>query len=515
MQPALRCIAVLFVATAVIPAQTAEGPYMGFPLQFLVGPNTYAAGGTTPVARLQMQAKDAGFTAFTSATTARPTDPRFLVSAPPGVVSMFGAVPTGFGLGAISTGFHYVFYNGATGMLDMEGRWGALLFSVTRNSTGAPGSLVRGEVTRPGGDGAAADLFSMVLPNSTLPTPMSCWPIGTPQLATDSGQMGFAVGPSGQKPELRDFDPYMSMYDDGEPVRSMLPNDPWVFFSLTAESLLLPAVQSHTLSWFGGNPAVQSGATILRTQWISAASPPHWTTPEVHLTNLQLGLTDPTDDIDALAVDEARNVLLLSLRKTVVRPTTEHQLMVATWTGSPFGFLATPATAYMYSSAAGPQRVADAAGIVDGDDIDGTCIEDPTNGAALPLSHGYLVYCGVPFAPGIPASLSVAVTRGIPATPSVSSYYTSVSGLDSVGFTDAANFVMLVVSFPGPTGNPYGGPATTLFFRPPLNTLGYETYRYDVPVLGQGLPWGAQLDFQWAALGATSIVVSPIARIGI
>jgi len=490
----------------VAPAQAvSEGPYMGFPLHFLVGANTYAAGGTMPLPRVQQFTKDCGFTSLALAAPTGPANPRFTTAA------MFGSgLPAAFAIDAISSGYHYIFANPSTLLVDMAGRWGALLFSVTRSSVGNPGSVVHDEATRVGGEGAAADLFSMILPGSTLPPGLSCVPIGVSQRATDSSQMGFAVPATGQKPELGDFDPYITMYDDGPPVRGYLSDDPWVFFSLSNAALANLAVQAMVTPWFVTNPAAMNGATILRMQWDSTAATPHWRTPEIHLSSAQLGLTDPNDDIDALAVDEARNLVLFSLRYDPARPTTDRQLMIASWIGTPF--LAGTATPYKYQTPAGPQNVVDLTGIVATDDIDATCEEDPGNGAAIPLSRAYIRYCGLPMAPGIPVGLSGSVHRGTPGGAGVSTYYVSVDGLG--GVTDAANFVALVVSLSSLQGSPYSGPAVTLFVRPPLNQLGYETVPYSVPLLQPNTAtWGVALDFQWGALGNSTTVVSPLLRV--
>lgn len=490
---------------AALSAQRSEGPYLGFPLHSLVGPNTFASGSSLPMPRQQQYAKEAGFNPMIATAPTGPANPRFTTAA------MFGAVPPGFFVDAISSGYNYVFANPTTLQLDMGGRWGALLWSVTRNSTGAPGSLLHDEATRAGGEGAAADLFSMILPGSALPAPLSCFPIGVPQRATDSSQMGFVLGPAGQKPEMADFDPFLSMYDDGPPVRAHLTDDPWIYFSLSNGSLADPAVQAFVAPWFATDPAATSGATILRMQWQSTATPARWTTPEIHLTNTALGLTDPNDDIDALAVDATQRLLLLSLRYDPARPSLDRQLMIASWVGAPFSGPGTPATAYSYPTPSGPRRVADVTGIVTTDDIDAVCSDDPGNGAAVPLTRGYITYCGMPMGPGLPVDLEASVHRGTPVGPGLSSYYVSVDGF--MGLTDMPDLVALFLSLPAPSGLPYGGPAVTLYIGPPRRPLGYDTFVYSLPLRPQTQTWGAMLDFQWGALRGPTIVVSPILRI--
>ena len=512
---AVPIVVLLMHASAL--AQTSEGPFMGMPLHLLVGPNTTGPAGTALPVQGQYD-KDPGFVDLAAATPPGPaTEPRFTTQALFAYNATGGTLPPTFRVSSISSGLNYVFADTTTLQLDMAGSWGALLFSVTRGTAGDPGSLI---ASRAGSsEGAAADLFSMILPGSTLPTSMTCFPVAVPQLATRSSQMGFQAPTGSPKPEMGDFDPFITMYNDGPTVRALLPDDPWVYFTLPQAVATDPAVTGWYRRGATPLPAAAHGGTILRTQWLFAAIPPHWSPPEVHLTWNELGLT-ATDEIDALAVDEARNLLVLSLKydATATMSNSDRQLMIASWTGSPFDTVpAVPATPYKYDAGGGMLRnLSDQTGAGSNGDVDAVCEEDPGNGAVVPLAHAYLHPCH-PSSTGtlFPIGMSGSVFLGRPVSGTGTTYGVSVDGL--LGVTDTPSLLFMVVGLPSPQGAafPPGGVVSTYFVVP--DPSGWQTIPFSLTHPNQNTPsvtWGVPLDFIWAAFGASmGVVLSPVSRI--
>jgi hypothetical protein len=515
MQRVVALVSVCLSATIVLAQTPSVGPFMGMPLHLTVGPGTRGPAATVlPVPVTYV--KDSGFVDL-AATAAPPvaSEPNFTAAALFAANAAGGVLPPGFRIGSLSSGLNYVFANPSTRVVDMAGRWGGLLFSVSRMTNGSPGSLIEMERASPGA--AGADLFSLILPGSTLPASMSCFPIAIPQRATDGSQMGFTA-PVGNPPEMTDFDPFISMYDDGPTVRSLLPDDPWIFFSLPTTVATNPAFD---LWYYRGTtplPIAKAGGTILRTQWLSTAATPHWSVPEIHMTYLDLAL-GPTEEIDALAVDDGQNLLLFSLKYdvTATRPNSDRQLMIAAWVGSPSDTPVAPPVPYKYDAGGGSLvNVADLTGQGSNGDIDAICETDPGNGP-VPLSHAYVHAC-TPASTGslFPTGLSCSVFMRRPTGAGITSYAASVDGCG--GVTDIPGLLVLVVGLPSPQGAafPPGGVLTPYFVQP--SPAGWQTQTFNLARSNPQVPsatWGASLDFIWAAFGSSSVVLSTISRIRI
>lgn len=353
--------------------RASEGPLAGVPHAVSVASGTSSPSG--PLAIDEVYLKDWGFQAAAPSTwTPLPGPPRpdFRASA-----ILAGASPRP-DLDACSIGLDWIISNAAGEVFPPAPAWAALTFSVTRATVGEPPTVGRtwGRIwdeTRPGvADGAAADLFSYVLPGSALPAE---W-VDVTQRAQDSLELNaFAPAVPGN---LDAHDIFIALYQLDGPVLGLLPPQPRFYFSVTPATVaLVPPAW-----WMTTTP---SAATILVTQWNALTAT--WSVPIPFLTFAQLGLT-AADDIDALAVDETRRFLLFSTATGLPDP-----LMFANWNS------AVPAVA-IYRMPITGEPVARRIGLRPTDDFDAVCSIDPG-----PLQFAF----GRPFAP-IP---------GVPHTPNV------------------------------------------------------------------------------------------------
>lgn len=182
--------------------------------------------------------------------------------------------------------------------------------------------------------------------------------------------------------EISALDFYTPLYEAGPPVRPFLPDEPTVFFSVSHEAVFPSGggLSSVPPVWFAGSSP--SSATILRTTWMKLAGA--WSTPVVHLPYGALGL-DIEDDIDALAVDQPKCLLLFSIAKTATS-TLAEQLQIASWPcpdsarapEPPWGgYTSGTSTGVYVTGGAGSSSMASRTRVGTDGDVDGVCTVDP------------------------------------------------------------------------------------------------------------------------------------------
>ncbi|GEM_PF-2427825 len=389
MRLTLTLLSLLGLCSPGLRAQS-DGPLVAPPAFILVGPSTESSSGT--LATDVFHRKTAGFKPYgPEVTPVGVLEPIFTTT------KLFGGgvAPPTFEVNAYSVGLDIVLATVPVGGLSSvavpPGAWGAIEFSVTRGTAGAPGSLIEAEVAAP--DGAGADLFTLMVPGSFLPAPVfPCYPQDRPQRGQDATEMDLYAG--GSQGEIAALDFYTPLYEAGPPVRPLLPDEPTVFFSVSHDAVFPPGPGVSTVppSWFGGS--LPSSATILRTTWMKTAG--IWSTPVVHLPYFSLGL-DVEDDIDALAVEQGKCLLLFSIAKTATS-TLAQQLQIASWPcpdsargvePPPGGYTAGVSAGVYVTGGAGSPSVAARTQVGTDGDVDGVCTVDPgEQQPALAISYG-------------------------------------------------------------------------------------------------------------------------------
>jgi hypothetical protein len=380
----------VLAALAPVAAAQSAGALVGTPATVLVGPGT-ASSTIGMLSGSELYRKAVGFVGFPVPGPAvdAPGDPVFTTT------EMFGGgvAPPAFEVDALSLGLDVV----PSKMPDLgvaevdfmaTGGWGTLLYSVSPGTQGTPGSLIAQE--QAGAGGAAADLFSLMLPGSAIPPVLAdCYPDDEPQRALDALEMELLGG------DITSADVTMQLYQLGSPVKPA-ETSPVVYFSVAHDSVFPPGGGPSLVppEWFDcGFP---SGATVLRTRWIVSPADPmggFWTQPRVHLSYDHLGL-GLHDDIDALAVDAERSMLLFSIRRTPMT-TLDQQLQVAGWPvdattcadmngAVKVGIYTVPST-----DADGAVPVATHLGIGPVGEVDSVCVIDPaTQTSVLAAAFG-------------------------------------------------------------------------------------------------------------------------------
>ncbi|MBL8756307.1 MAG: hypothetical protein JNK15_23630 [Planctomycetes bacterium] len=355
-------------------AQASSGPVLALPHGFSVDPATALPGATSS----SLEFSDTGIDAILPPAL------------PPGVPD-FGAFLAGVpvDLDALSLGLDWVVGNAIGEAVVGAGQWAAITFSVSRATTGAPGSLLASAALEP--DGAAADVFGYVLPGSDLPPVF----VGIPFRAQDSRETSTYVG--GLPGNLDAHDLYIALlYQENPPLAALLP-PPTIFFSVSAAS-----APSIPMAWTAV-PALRSGATVFSSTWLPATST--WSTPGVAFAPATFGIL-PSEDLDALALDLAHGLVLFSTDRALPPPTGPRDPILFSVLGSGIHWI------YRLPGVGTPISAEVGLGL-GVDDIDGICSLDPGS-PAQPSQIRLPFLLGTPEPPlptTIPTELQASVWR--------------------------------------------------------------------------------------------------------
>ncbi|MCR9246435.1 MAG: hypothetical protein NXI31_15485 [bacterium] len=274
---------------------------------------------------------------------------------PPGVANFATLpIPAGLDVDALSIGLDWVVSNGAGTATVPPGQWAAITYTVSPLTAGVPSTVVATEVANP--DGAQGDVFSYILPGSSLPITI----VGIPQRARDSTEISVFTPPAGRG-NLDAHDLFIGLiYRDNPQYAATLP-PPTCYFSVTdGTATAIPA------AW--GAAGLRSGATIYSTTWDPTANGGvgGWDPVVVAYTPATFGLT-AQDDIDALALDLVRGEVLFS-----VDPFVTPGLPTLMWSVLGSGAW----SEYRLPGAGGSVSIALGVGPAP-DDLDGVCALDP------------------------------------------------------------------------------------------------------------------------------------------
>ncbi len=253
---------------------------------------------------------------------------------------------------AMSIGLDYLWADANGFVVPEANRWDALSFSVTGSTIAAGSAVISAE---PPGTGRSADQFFYVVDGSVFPPPPSAPP---PRRRTkrghDSTELGF---PAADTPEMDALDHFMPMYAlDPLTVINFLSPNPSYFFSVS--SATVPFVPT---AWWT-NPSDASGATILRSTWTGTT----WSCPVTFKSWSDLGLLQ-TDDLDALAIDSEKELILFSTKRADLA----WQLRIVDCS------IDGPTTSKEYKCPDGTSMTSKKGLQSDDDDIDALCALDP------------------------------------------------------------------------------------------------------------------------------------------
>ncbi len=245
---------------------------------------------------------------------------------------------------AISLGLDWILADHGNGrVLVPANRWGAITFSVTRDSRGAAGSVIRDEANRPDGNGA--DVFSYVLRGSAVPGEL----VGRTERAVDGREIDLGDGA-----EIDGLDAVIPMFGLEPGMRAFLPDEPTIYFSLTSASAAMAP-----RGWYATGGA--SGASILYVTWNARLR--QWSCPAVYRSYRDMQLVQ-ADELDALALDIPNRCLLFSTKNPAL-----SQVM--------FQSMATDAAPVPYADVDGV-AITEKIGLLPGDDVDAVCALDPS-----------------------------------------------------------------------------------------------------------------------------------------
>ena len=490
------------LASPVVAQTNSAGPFLACALHHTVDGMTVGPAGTVlGVGRLYL--KRAGFVDTDVSPAFSGARPDFTIAA------MFGppaTLPMGFRLNALSSGYHTIFFEYNASMQPVlsvpMGAWGALLFSISRTSQGTGDPVVSAESLQP--EGAGGDVFSWVLPGSTLPTGLApCVPIGLAQRAIDSTEMGLQFMP-GMRPEVGDFDIFLPLYEASGSIVGMLDPDPFVYFALPRNV----AMDVSITSWFAMRNGVAltspdsdpSGATVLRVRWNHLTG--MWSDPEVYVSWSELGLT-VNDEIDALSVQQDSDRVLLSLRSPMGTPPPvqlAQQLMVAAKT-SPVGSWIAAQPYYYDDGTDALIMIAQKVGVT-GAEIDATSEPDPSGQGLAAAAFATIVDCRDYLL--FPVPMSAAATVTAPVAGGLTTVAIPVSGLP----TGCGPTIWLFALGEAGPGGITSLTLAPLFFD--FATGANQTIRWSFPA--QPAVYGLDVDFQIVALDACVLAFSDVPR---
>lgn len=355
--PPSRCLCLpllLLLPVVDLPAQgQSSGLFVGVPAAISVDNSTLPAG--------QMLLKQHGFQTAAPPPAALPGVPSLDLLA---VLQTHGA-PAGIDIDDFSLGLDWVLADDSTGRIQVPvGQWGAITFSVTRTTQGAPGSRIA--LAAAGAGGAGGDVFSYVLPGSALPAPL----VDQVERVHSRSELGL-TGTA----DVDALDHLLPIFALDPRMRTLMPQFPTVFFTLSSTSATqVPA------TWFGGTPP--SGATVLWMQWTAAAG---WSPPRLWKSFREFGLLQ-NDDIDGLAIDEPNQRVLFSTRNPAINPI--RFLFYGTDMALPVDYKKPDGT-----------PVSTGVGLLNNDDIDAICSMDPAVRAHGSQPNPMFFFAGTPVQP--------------------------------------------------------------------------------------------------------------------
>ena len=380
----------------------------------------------------------------------------------------------GLDIDALSMGLDWVNATATNGQVNVPaGTWSGITVSVTRSTTGQSNSLIAGESQ--GAGGAAADIFSYVLPGSQgIPTN---W-VDRPMRAHD----GREIGLNGTAPANIDaHDLYTGLlFRDAPDLIAQVAPTLQFYFSVSFTSLIY--VPSN---WWGGT--TPSGASVLATTWNPTTA--SWSTPTVAYQAASLGLNN-NEDLDGLALDLLRSRALISTTGTPVAR--NPLLFVNLTTGS----------LHTYRRADGV-AISERLGLRPGgtDQIDGICAVDPGN-----TPFDFMRARGYPQAPVFPGT---PVTLGVNAQSDLmgGSLISTMIGYPRPGPPlPGAAFVALALNSPTSYYDLW-----QVFPRPtnPFPKYQGDPIRVDFPLPADPTLAGLPVFFLWAAADTQGIDVTP------
>ncbi len=280
------------------------------------------------------------------------------------------------------------------------------------------------------------------------------------------------------------------LYLENPQLAALLP-PPTVFFSVTAATVpMIP------LTWTA-SPTLRSGATVFATTWMPLTMT--WSTPIVAITPTALGLL-ATEDLDALALDLIRGMVLFSTDRLLPPPPTGvRDAILFSMLGSGVNFI------YRLPGG-GPISAAVGLGLGP-DDVDGICSLDPGSPTApsqvrLPFQ---LSTIAPPLATGLPTLLQAVAWRHFDVQTNTESVETWMTGWPPPGTPQPS---LAIVG--GALGSSLG-PYTVLgvFVRPqPANPFAGHPENFQLTIPPSISLSGQPLFFLWGALSPTTFDVS-------
>jgi hypothetical protein len=289
---------------AVAPAQNiSQGPFVGAPHMLTVDASTWNTSGTQLLPTNVVLYKNAG---IQSSTPLLP----FPIQGVPDIGRFLGN--TNARIDGLSGGLDWIQANAIGEHAATAFGLGALTFSVTRDTTSAPGG--NGQVIfdewlnlTNNGDGAAGDLFSFILPGSTLAPP--AWQEVTMR-AQNSTEISLFGGP-GKPGDLAAHDLFLIAFQQSPSmIEQILPIFTGVYFTVSKDTVGLV----NPAWWQGTTP---SGATILWSPWDHANRV--FLTPRPFKTYSQLNLAFD-DDVIAVSYDAYQRYLLFATNRDDIDP---------------------------------------------------------------------------------------------------------------------------------------------------------------------------------------------------
>lgn len=299
-------------------------------------------------------------------------------------------VPAGLRIDAISLGLDVLKYiDPATGILTVPPTLFGIQFTIEPEPAAArtTSGVVRREDSKP--DGAATDVFDYAFSSSGS---------GVTKRDIDGTETGLSDGtPASRNVVISAYDLHLGAWDLDSGIRSMLPSNPRVFFSVPTN-----AIGAVPNAWWPAGP--HSGATVLYSEWTGS----DWSEPRVFLTPSRLGL-GLSDDVDALAVEWNASTITRVVFSTRTLPS-------SAWSQLMFVELSTdgdpPPTTVKSSSTT--TTTSDAG--VGSANVASVCFWDPSlSGQGCRTAERWSYVFGTPMSvtpfPGLPTDLSSSLIR--------------------------------------------------------------------------------------------------------